>query len=171
MKYLTDITQCLMVIITALYLSATIVMCVFNGKSAKAAKEQTQELKNQFYAVNRPVLIVDVVSLKNNLLALRLHNEGSQTAFKAEIRFEEGFIASLPEEKFRSHMQRESEKTRTVGVGQNYDLFFGSREYISMPAKKPIVGEIIYQGVNGMTYTDDFEIDIESYLMFHFDEA
>lgn len=155
-----------MVIITALYLSATIVMCVFNGKSAKAAKEQTQELKNQFYAVNRPVLIVDVASPRENLLALRLRNEGSQTAFKAEIKLEESFLNSLPEEQLKEYMIRETEKTRTVGVGQKYDLYFGAGEYIKDQHRAPIIGKIIYQGVNGMAYEDDFEIDIESYLTF-----
>lgn len=167
MKYFTEVTEGLMVLITSLYLAATIIICVFNGKSAKAAKEQTQELKNQFYAVNRPVLVIDVVCVKEkNLLALRLKNEGNQTAMKTEIRLDERFLTSLPEEKFREHMIKEAAKTRTVGVGQNYDLFFGSDGYIALQNKNPIVGQIVYEGVNGMVYTDDFEIDIESFLMF-----
>lgn len=167
MKYFTEVAEALMVIITALYLAATIIICVFNGKSANAAKEQTQELKNQFYAVNRPVLVIEAVCIsEKNLLALRLKNEGTQTALKAEIRLDEKFLLSLPEERFKEHMIKETQRTRTVGVGQSYDLFFGSDKYIASENKEPIVGQIIYEGVNEMKYTDDFEIDIESYLMF-----
>lgn len=37
----------LMVIITCIYVVATIVICVFNGRSAKAAKEQLEAAKNE----------------------------------------------------------------------------------------------------------------------------
>lgn len=170
MQYISDIASCLTVIITALYLAATIVICVFNGKSAAAAREQTEEIKKQFYAVNRPVLTVDAVFLRKNLLALRLKNEGNQTALKTQVILQEDFINSLPEKKFRDYLENESERTRTVGVGQNYDMFFGSDAYIALENKKPIIGQIEYTGISGLTYTDDFEIDIESYLEFYIDE-
>lgn len=37
-------TDWLMVIITAIYVVATIFICVYNGKSAKAAEKQTEEM-------------------------------------------------------------------------------------------------------------------------------
>lgn len=167
MQYISEIAACLTVIITALYLATTIVICVFNGKSAAAAREQTEEIKKQFYAVNRPVLTVDAVFLKNNLLALRLKNEGNQTALKTKVILEKDFIESLPEKKFRDYLEKETEKTRTVGVGQNYDMFFGSDAYIALDNKKAIIGQIEYTGIGGLIYTDDFEIDIENYVSFY----
>ena len=53
------LTDWLMVIITAIYVVATIFICVFNGKSAKAAHDQTEaaraqtkEMIDQYNAVN-----------------------------------------------------------------------------------------------------------------------
>lgn len=40
-------TDWLMVIITTVYVIATIVICVFNGKSAKASREQAEISKKQ----------------------------------------------------------------------------------------------------------------------------
>lgn len=167
MKYIPEITQCLMVIITALYLSATIIMCVFNGKSAKAAKEQTQELKNQFYAVNRPVLTVNAVYLEKGFWIIRIRNEGSQTAMKTRLKLSQSFIDSVPEEEYRKALETNREKERTVGVGQELDLIFGTEEYTRLKEKADLCGEIVYCGINGMEYTDDFEIDIESYAVVH----
>ena len=42
-----SITDWLMVIITLVYVVATILICVFNGKSAKAAREQIEEAQKQ----------------------------------------------------------------------------------------------------------------------------
>ena len=45
-------TDWLMVIITAIYVVATIIICYFNGKSAKAAKMQTDEMIRQYNIVS-----------------------------------------------------------------------------------------------------------------------
>lgn len=156
-----------MVIITALYLSATIIMCVFNGKSAKAAKEQTQELKNQFYAVNRPVLTVNVMYLEKGFWLLRIKNEGSQTAMKTRLKINQSFIDSIPEEKYRKVLEMNKGKERTIGVGQEADIIFGTDAYTLTNGKTDLCGQIEYSGINGMIYTDDFEIDIESYAAVH----
>lgn len=163
MKYIPEITQCLMVIITALYLSATIIMCVFNGKSAKAAKEQTQELKNQFYAINRPVLTVNTVYIEKGFWIIRIRNEGSQTAMKTRLKINQQFIDDLPEEKYRKALEADKTRERTIGVGQEFDLIFGTQEYTRLKEKADLCGQILYCGINGMEYTDDFEVDLQSY--------
>ena len=42
------ITDWLMVIITFVYVAATILICIFNGRSAKATQEQVAESQRQF---------------------------------------------------------------------------------------------------------------------------
>ena len=49
----TNITDWIMVAITAIYVIATIVICVFNYKTAKAANLQIQESKRQFDETRR----------------------------------------------------------------------------------------------------------------------
>ena len=46
------ITDWLMVIITLVYVVATVFICIANIKSAKAAREQTEEMKKQFSLIN-----------------------------------------------------------------------------------------------------------------------
>ena len=75
------LTDWLMVIITAIYVIATIFICIYNGKSANAAKTQTEEIRRQFYAINRPLLSVEIVYLRKAFFALRFTNNGNQTAF------------------------------------------------------------------------------------------
>ena len=42
-----------MVIITGIYVVATVIICVFNGCSAKATRDQVEESQNQFYESKR----------------------------------------------------------------------------------------------------------------------
>lgn len=165
LDYLTEIADWLMVVITALYLSATIIICVFNGKSAKAAKEQTEEIKRQFYSLNRPVITTRVILLENGIWMLRVKNEGSQAAFNTKITINQELIDSLPEEKFRKFLIEDCEKIRTVGVGQRFCLFLGTEEYAKKGLDVPVAGHITYSGVNGLDYSEDFLEDIRSYAV------
>ena len=45
-----------MVIITRVYVIATILICWANIKAANASKEQLQEMQKQFAETNRPIL-------------------------------------------------------------------------------------------------------------------
>lgn len=76
-------TDWLMVIITAIYVVATIFICVFNGRSAKAANEQaeaarnqTKEMIDQFKAVNRPFVTIRFDIIRSGLLCFIIENEG-----------------------------------------------------------------------------------------------
>ena len=65
----TNITEWIMVVITAIYVVATIVICVFNYKTAKAANLQIQESKRQFDETRRlqimPYLQVTITPKKD----------------------------------------------------------------------------------------------------------
>ena len=50
---MSTITDWLMVGITGIYVIATIFICVFNGRSAKATREQIAESKRQFEETKR----------------------------------------------------------------------------------------------------------------------
>ncbi len=56
-----SITDWLMVIITSIYVVATILICFYNAKAAKATADQTEEIRTQFYTVNRPIITVEIV--------------------------------------------------------------------------------------------------------------
>lgn len=95
-------TDWLMVIITAVYVAATIVICVFNGKSAKAAKEQTEtarqqidEMIRQYNESNRPIVIVRFEIIRSGLLCFVLENIGPVVAEDIKIRINDEFIDNL----------------------------------------------------------------------------
>ena len=65
----TNITEWIMVVITAIYVVATIAICVFNYKTAKVANLQIQESKRQFDETRRlqimPYLQVTITPKKD----------------------------------------------------------------------------------------------------------
>ena len=160
------ITDWLMVIITAIYVIATILICVANFKSAKAAKEQTEEMKKQFYAINRPIISVEVIYKKRAFLGLRFVNNGAQSAHNTKIILDEEFINSL-EEDFKSLLKNLKNKVCTIGVNQHYDIFIGSNKYMKLSDKKPAKGKIITTGDYGVLYSYEFEIDMVNYATFY----
>ena len=98
-------TDWLMVIITAVYVAATIVICVFNGKSAKAAKEQTEtarqqidEMIRQYNESNRPIVIVRFEIIRSGLLCFVLENIGPVVAEDIKIRINDEVIDNLEKE-------------------------------------------------------------------------
>lgn len=160
------LTDWLMIIITAIYVIATIFICVYNGKSAKAAKTQTEETRRQFYAINRPLLSVEIVYLRKAFFALRFTNNGNQTAFNTFFDINQDFIDNISESKFKELLENDKDKIRNIGVGQYYDLFFGTTKYLKQVKKVPIVGRMHYRGVNHSIYAEDFKIEPEKYAPF-----
>lgn len=55
------ITDWLMVIITLIYVIATIFICRANIKSARASKEELAEIKRQYEEENRPHIEVELM--------------------------------------------------------------------------------------------------------------
>ena len=160
-----SITDWLMVVITFVYVVATIFICVANIQSAKASKKQTEEMQRQFYAVNRPNISVEVVYIKKSFWALRFTNNGTQTAFNAKIILDDKFINST-EEKIQPILRENNGRVRTLGVNQTYDLYFGTNEYRALTPKVNITGKIIYKGCDSSIYSEDFEIETENYATF-----
>lgn len=160
------LTDWLMVVITFVYVVATIFICIYNAKSAKAAKEQTEEMKKQFYAINRPRLSVEIVYLRKAFFALRFTNNGNQTAFNAFFDINQDFIDNLSESKFKNLLEKDKGKIRNIGIGQHYDLFFGTNEYLKQEKKDNIIVRMNYCGINGSIYVEDFTIETEKYAPF-----
>ena len=59
-----SITDWIMVIVTIVYVIATIFIFVANHKSAKASKEQLEESKRQFDLINKPLISVEIVQIR-----------------------------------------------------------------------------------------------------------
>ena len=159
------ITDWIMVVITIVYVIATIFICRANIKSAKAAQKQTEEMQRQFYATNRPNISVEVVYLKRAFWVLRFTNNGTQTAFNAKIVLDDTFISSV-EDEIQPILKENNGRVRTLGVNQSYDLYFGTNEFRILTPKENIRGTITYRGYDSSIYSEDFEIETENYATF-----
>ena len=165
-NYLTP--DWLMVVITTVYVIATILICIFNWKSANAAREQTEQMRLQLIHSTRPIVTVEIVFLQKCFWGLRFTNHGAETAFNAILTLNGEFVDNLPEGKFRQLVKEESSKVRTIGVQQHYDLFFGTSDGIRKINSLPTIkGRINYRGMNNAIFVEDFIIELENYATFY----
>lgn len=160
------LTDWLMVIITFVYVVATIFICMANIKSAKATREQLAESKRQFDESNRPRIEVELVYERKMWYALRFINHGTLTAQNVKIELSQEFIDSINETTIKTELIRSKNKEGIIGVGQHYDLFIGSNKLRENKAVCPVKGKIYYRS-NENEYSDDFFIDLEHYMTFY----
>lgn len=164
--YLNDNSGAMTFLITAVYVVATIFICWANIQSANASKAQLEEMKGQFYSINRPIVSVEIVYLRRVFWALRFTNHGTQTAFNTKIVLNSDFIESLNEPTFKKAVKNNNGKVRTIGVNQSYDLFIGANGFRTRDSQVPIKGQVIYRGINESVYAEDFEIETQNYATF-----
>lgn len=162
---MSNITDWLMVVITAVYVIATILICRANIKAANASKAQLEEMKKQFAAENRPIIETEFLYKRRAFYVLRFINHGRRTAQHVKINLDQEFIDSLSEEPFRNIILKQKEKECVIGVGNHYDLFIGSNRMRGNSSLKPVTGEIHYEGSNE-SYTDKVFVDLRNYMTF-----
>ena len=154
-----------MVIITGIYVIATIFICRANIKSANATKEQLAEMQKQYAEANRPAIEMELHYIRRAWYVVRFVNHGNKTAQHVKINLDQSFIDSLPEESFKKELERLKGKECIIGVGQHYDLFIGSNKLRRNPNMKPLVGTVEYES-QGQPYISDIFIDLEHYMTF-----
>ena len=159
------ITDWLMVVITFVYVVATIFICWANIKSAKASKEELSEMKRQYADENRPRIEIEFCYERRTWYIVRFINHGRLTAQHVKIILEEEFIDSLPEPGFQDTLRKQRKKEFIIGVGQHYDLYIASNELRGNPNMKPVTGKLSYQDESGK-YESDIYIDLENYATF-----
>lgn len=151
-----------MVIITLVYVIATILICWANFETVKFSKEQLKEMRKQFESNNRPYIQVELVLEKRIFYALRFVNNGNVVANNVNIKLDPDFIASI-EEPMKNLLSKQEGKKCIIGAHQSYSLYLGKCNFLREKGKNPVNGEIIYYA-NGKEYEESFSIDLESYM-------
>lgn len=159
------ITDWIMVLITAVYVIATIVICRANIKTADASRAQLDEMKRQYAEENRPIIELEFLYLQRTWYVVRFINHGKQTAQHVKIMLAQEFIDSLPEPEFRDMLEKQKAKECIIGVGQHYDLYIGSNDMRGNPKMVSLSGKISYEG-RGATFTNDVFVDLKNYMTF-----
>lgn len=154
-----------MVIITGVYVIATIFICWANIKAANASKEQLREMQREFAETNKPNIELEFHYSRRTWYIARFVNRGSLSAQHVKINLDQEFIGSLPEESMKKELERIKGKECIIGAGQHYDLYIGSNQLRGNPNMKPLTGTIEYKA-QGETYQSDLYVDLENYMTF-----
>ena len=158
------ITDWLMVGITFVYVIATVFICKFNYKSAKASKEQLEEMKEQYQKNDRPIIEAEFLYIERTFFGIRFVNHGKHTAQNVHIELSDDFISSIDELGVSEIIRLQKDKRCVIGVDQHYDLLFGSYDrYKGLEEKPPAKGTIVYE-YNNNEYTNEFFFDFENYM-------
>lgn len=149
-------------VMTCVYVIATIVICIFNYKSAKACQEQVQEARKQFKDTNRAFITISFEVVRNGLMVLHIQNAGKSIAKNVCISVNQSFIDSLPHPDDRESFNSISGKIFLLGINQSIYLSLGS--HTSYPDMKitELVCTITYQDIFE-TYTEETYIDLSAY--------
>ena len=154
-----------MVVLTAIYVLATILICYFNYGSTKASREQAAEMRRQYEEENRPYITVELIYERKAFYGLRFSNHGKRLADHVRIQLDQAFVDSLNEPSFRATLERTKGKECIIGIGQHYDLYFGTNKFRENTEKSALSGQVTYQD-GSRTYTEAFSIDFDSYATF-----
>ncbi|MEA4972892.1 MAG: hypothetical protein VB119_06885 [Candidatus Metalachnospira sp.] len=156
------ITDWIMVVITGIYVVATIFICLFNYISAKATREQIAETKRQFEESNRAYITYELIYERRSVYGIRFTNYGNKVANHVQVQLKKEFIDSIMEINYLSWLNEQIYKEFVLGIGQSYDIYFGSNEYRKNPNKQPLEGKLIYKD-DKKSYCEPFFIDVEHY--------
>lgn len=159
---MTDsMTDWLMVIITAIYVVATIIICYFNGRSAKASKIQTDEMIRQYNLTNRPKVTIHFDIIRSGLLCFVVENEGASPAHNVSIRINQDFLNGVNEEIEKKQLKGLASSEIYLASKQKMYICLGGQPQFSALAQNIAEIDISYDG-----YEEHTSIDLNQYGMF-----
>ena len=150
----------IMIAITAVYVIATIFICIFNYRSAKATREQLAESKRQFEENNRAFVTVTFETIRGSLLVLNIHNHGHQVANNVSVKINPEFIANVPD---KEYLVKLCESSFTLGVDKSWFVCFGGTPELGKISNIPLKITICYSDIFS-TYSESTTIDLKQYL-------
>ena len=159
-------TDWLMVFITAVYVGATIIICIYNGRSVAAAKEQTiiaqrqmQEMIDQYNAANRPVMTVRFEIIRSGLLCFVFENVGPLPAESVKIRINQEFVDNISDDIDSLRLRELNASSLFVASKQRITILLGSQIEFKRIASVPAVITITYNS----KYEETTTIDLNQY--------
>ena len=152
-KWMNDNNGFIMGLLTLVYVIATILICVFNFKSAKATRLQTAESKRQFAASNRPNIIPCFTMVEGALFCLTFKNIGNECAKNLRISINEAWISC-----FNKALQQKAMPGDMVESLKN-SFFIEPEGEIKFVLMIPGDGTTMYQEIS----KEKIEIQVEYY--------
>lgn len=154
--------QVIMIILTAVYVLATIFIWLSNRSSAIATRDQIKESHAQFVDANRAFVNIDFEIVRDGLYVLRIMNNGNRTAQNVKIEISNEFIDIVPNSACSEHIHSLTSSNFAIGIGQAWYVTIGSIGDFETLALKAIVINYFYSDCFS-TYCETKEIDISQY--------
>lgn len=154
-------TDWLMVIITAIYVVATIIICYFNGKSAQAARIQTDEMMRQYNLANRPRVTIYFDVIRSGLLCFVVENEGASPAHNVSIKINKDFLNGVDGENDRNRLEELINAKLYLASKQKMYICLGGQPRFAKLAQNVAEIDISYD-----EYEEHISIDLNQYGMF-----
>ncbi|MCI5733161.1 MAG: hypothetical protein MR296_03960 [Tenericutes bacterium] len=157
-------------ILTLVYVIATIAICIFNYKSAKATREQTMESKRQYEDLNKAFVIPKITELEGKILCLSFQNIGRDIAKNVEISINNSWLkliektATFPETAIKLKNLSLNKIYLTSDQIISYGLCIPGNGHDDMKIlqQKKVEIKITYESL-GKKCIDNFEIDLKGY--------
>lgn len=161
------IADWLMVFVTIAYVIATVFIFRANNKSAKAAKQQLEEMKNQFEINDSPSVEVEFHHFGETAIGIRLVNHGKHTAQSVRVYYSPEFLASIePLEKgfLKPYINSVQGKECVLGVEQHTDLFVADYNEVKEVEEKPPIRGVVKYTYKEKELSTNFYFDLDNYL-------
>ena len=151
-----------LVCITAVYVLATIAICFFNYRSAKAIREQVQESKRQFDETNRPNIDVTHEIIRGGLICLKIENTGRKLAQHIRLTINDNFIQCTQGLFGNSFLTELKGSVFSLGIGQKWFIVLCGPQEITRLYANLLEIDISYEA-DRQTYTGHVSIDFSQY--------
>ncbi|WP_411677771.1 hypothetical protein [Caproicibacter sp.] len=139
-----EMTNWIMIAITAIYVVATILICIFNYRSAKATREQVAESKRQFEETNRAFVTVTFEIIRSGLAVLHIQNHGKRIAQDVNVTVSSAFLANMADNSDKEHIEKLNNASFTLGIGQSWYIGIGSHLRLKQMSKELLTIDISY---------------------------
>lgn len=159
---MTKMTDWLMVIITFVYVVATIFICIYNYRSAKASRDQLEESMRQFEESNRAFVTVTLEVIKAGYAVLHIQNHGKRIAENVNIQISQAFVSIITDEDDREHVQKLCNSSFTLGIGQSWYVGIGNHMDLEKMEKELLSINISYKDAVSK-YEETIVIDLKQF--------
>ncbi|WP_346708699.1 hypothetical protein [Massilistercora timonensis] len=149
-------------VLTLLTALGTFFTCVCSYLSARATQKQVEEMQRQYEESNRPNIQVEFIFEKHKYCGLRFVNHGTQTAQNVKIEFDSAFTDNLTELPFADMIRKQKDKKCIIGVGQHFDLYFGTMAFRENPDISIAKGTVFYSW-DSQEDICEFCVDLKNY--------
>jgi hypothetical protein len=155
-------TDWIMIIITAVYVVATIFISYFNHQSAKATREQVSESVRQFNEANRAYVTITFESIRNGWCVLRFQNYGKQVAKNVRIRLSQDFINQFTDADEKNRVNNLIHSSFIIGINQFWYFYMFSGRHLDDYSKPLLNIQISYEDDNAR-YNEEISYDLSQY--------